>query len=238
MHPAGREHVSTGLIKQGRVDGGPSFHHNSARAMRAASRRIPDQGGSGIVFRVASWKPQAWLRLLDRRENSWQSEQQGGCSYQRLNTVEKVSPLRPGQEGGVSVQPLPGFSSETSLLSPLTRCHFKESPQSMYTQKAHLPTLPLDVWPATMGLLQSTQQWAGLRLPSAAGFSTRRFCPLGTYDNVWRLFKKYLTALGLSCDTWDLVSWPGIKPRSLQWKCGVLATRSPGKSLSGDFFKN
>lgn len=56
MHPAGREHVSAGHTKPGRVDGGggegASFHHNSA--VRAASRRIPDQGGSGIVFRVAS----------------------------------------------------------------------------------------------------------------------------------------------------------------------------------------
>ena len=51
-------------------------------------------------------------------------------------------------------------------------------------------------------------------------------------------FLIYLAALGLSCDTRDLVSLPGIKPRSLHCKCGVLATRSPGKSLSGDFFKN
>ena len=35
----------------------------------------------------------------------------------------------------------------------------------------------------------------------------------------------------LSCSMWDLVPLPGIEPRSLHWKHGVLATRPPGKSL-------
>ena len=34
----------------------------------------------------------------------------------------------------------------------------------------------------------------------------------------------------LSCDTWDLVSWAGMKPRLLHWDCGVLATGPPRKS--------
>ena len=35
----------------------------------------------------------------------------------------------------------------------------------------------------------------------------------------------------LSCSMWDLVPLPGIEPRPLHWKHGVLATRPPGKSL-------
>ena len=54
------------------------------------------------------------------------------------------------------------------------------------------------------------------------------------------LFKNifvYLTALGLSCGTWDLVSVCGIQlpkqgsnPDPLHWECGFLATEPPGKS--------
>ena len=43
----------------------------------------------------------------------------------------------------------------------------------------------------------------------------------------------------LSCDTWnhshsmwDLVRWPGIKPRPPHWKCRVSPPEPPGKSLS------
>ena len=36
----------------------------------------------------------------------------------------------------------------------------------------------------------------------------------------------------LSCSLWDLVPQPGTEPRPpLHWKCGVLATGAPGKSL-------
>ena len=38
--------------------------------------------------------------------------------------------------------------------------------------------------------------------------------------------------LVLQCNTWDLVPWPGIDPSPLHWEHGVLATGSPGKSLS------
>ena len=34
----------------------------------------------------------------------------------------------------------------------------------------------------------------------------------------------------LSWGMWDPVPWPGIEPGPLQWKLGVLATGSPGKS--------
>ena len=30
--------------------------------------------------------------------------------------------------------------------------------------------------------------------------------------------KKNLAALGLSCNMWDLVPWPGIEPRALHWE--------------------
>ena len=33
----------------------------------------------------------------------------------------------------------------------------------------------------------------------------------------------------LLCGTWDLVPWPGIKPRPLHWEHGVLVSRPPGK---------
>ena len=34
----------------------------------------------------------------------------------------------------------------------------------------------------------------------------------------------------LSCGIRGLVPWPGIKPESLHWECGVLATGPPGKA--------
>ena len=46
----------------------------------------------------------------------------------------------------------------------------------------------------------------------------------------------YLAVLGLSsretfsCDVWDLVHCPGIKPRTLHWEHRILATGPPGKS--------
>ena len=38
-----------------------------------------------------------------------------------------------------------------------------------------------------------------------------------------------------SCGTWDLVPWPGIKPRPYIWEHRVLAIRLPGKSSSQTF---
>ena len=40
-----------------------------------------------------------------------------------------------------------------------------------------------------------------------------------------------MAAPGLSCSMWDPVPWPGSNPRPLPWKCGVLTTGLPGKSL-------
>ena len=37
---------------------------------------------------------------------------------------------------------------------------------------------------------------------------------------------------------WDLVSWPGIKPRPLHWEQGVLTTGPWGKSLIVNFLSN
>ena len=47
----------------------------------------------------------------------------------------------------------------------------------------------------------------------------------------------YLAVPSFSCDMWDLVSQPGIKPIPLHWKRGVLATGPPGKSLLVRFLK-
>ena len=43
-----------------------------------------------------------------------------------------------------------------------------------------------------------------------------------------RIFSFGMQTLG--CGMWDLVPWPGIKPRPLHWEGGVLATGPPGKS--------
>ena len=43
-----------------------------------------------------------------------------------------------------------------------------------------------------------------------------------------RIFSCDLHAL--SCSMWELDPWPGIEPRPLHWKHGVLASRPPGKS--------
>ena len=39
-----------------------------------------------------------------------------------------------------------------------------------------------------------------------------------------------------SCDMWDLVPWPGIKPGTLRGECEILATGPPGKSRSAENF--
>ena len=42
----------------------------------------------------------------------------------------------------------------------------------------------------------------------------------------------YLTALGLSCGVWDLVTWPGVKPGPpALGVCRILAIGPPGKSF-------
>ena len=42
----------------------------------------------------------------------------------------------------------------------------------------------------------------------------------------------FLSACGIfHCCMWDLVPRPGIEPRPLCWKLGILATGPPGKSL-------
>ena len=47
----------------------------------------------------------------------------------------------------------------------------------------------------------------------------------------------YLAVLGLSCGMWNLVPWSRIEPGPRNWKCGVLATGLPGKSLLCPLFK-
>ena len=42
---------------------------------------------------------------------------------------------------------------------------------------------------------------------------------------------------GFSCGMWDLVPWPGIKPRASALGAGVLATELPEKSLILTIFK-
>ena len=48
---------------------------------------------------------------------------------------------------------------------------------------------------------------------------------------IYYYFKFYLAALGLSCDMWDLFPDWGLNLGPLHWKCRVLATGPPGKSL-------
>ena len=57
-------------------------------------------------------------------------------------------------------------------------------------------------------------------------------CHLGPHICV---FKKHLAAPSLSCSTWDLVPWPGIKPGASCIGNTVLATGPPGKSQTRPF---
>ena len=46
----------------------------------------------------------------------------------------------------------------------------------------------------------------------------------------------YLAALGLSCGTWELVTWPGVEPGPpALGVCRILATGPPGKSFDSSF---
>ena len=98
MHPARREHVSTGHTKQGRVGVFPSLHH----LCQSQESRHQEDPGSGRV-RYFVWPPGSLMlsflvsgywaveRILDKVNTK-----EGGRSYQRLNTVVEVLSLRPG----------------------------------------------------------------------------------------------------------------------------------------------
>ena len=110
-----------------------------------------------------------------------------------------------------------GFAEGTPLEVFMARLKGEESGKRVVT----FLHLPFAQTPATGSIHDAKVPWLGAVCPESP--------PIILKKNI------YLSAQGLSCSMWDLVPWPGIKPRPLHWEHGVLATGPRGKSLTVGF---
>lgn len=111
----------------------------------------------------------------------------------------------------------------------------KHTPFSHQLQKYH----PGQGWGAGGGLLSpySRLPWIKPWVDPTIWFYLLTY--LAVSDLSWymegRIFHLCWGMPTLSCSMWELVPWLGIKPWTLLWDQGVLATWPPGKSLQSVF---